>query len=120
MPPAWYNVPYVIGLTILTEILALLSFGLVRRWGEVVPHWVPRLGGRRIPPAAAIVPATLGGLFFTALCIHWLYEAATAGTAAWPYDEGWDVLAMAMSGLMNLWGPLLLVLTYAYYRRRRT
>ena len=119
MPPAWYNAPYVIGLTILTEILALLSFGLVRRWGEVVPHWVPRLGGRRIPPAAAIIPATLGGLFFTALCVHWLYEAATAGTAAWPYDEGWDVLAMAMSGLMNLWGPLLLVLTYAYYRRRR-
>ncbi|MER5478684.1 hypothetical protein ABT026_17185 [Streptomyces sp. NPDC002734] len=119
MSPAWYSAPYVIGLTILTEILALLSFGLVRGWGEVVPHWVPRLGGRRIPPAAAIIPATLGGLLLTALCIHWLYEAATAGTAAWPYDEGWDVLAMAMSGLMNLWGPLLLVLTYAYYRRRR-
>ncbi|MFD3613059.1 hypothetical protein ACFWXA_34325 [Streptomyces atroolivaceus] len=119
MPAAWFNAPYVIGLTILTEILALLSFGLVRRWGEVVPDWVPRLGGRRIPPAVAIVPATLGGLFFTALGIHWLHEAATVGTAAWPYGEGWDVLAMAMSGLMNLWGPLLLVLTYAYYRRRR-
>lgn len=120
LPPAWYNAPYVFGLTILTEILALLGFGLVRRWGEVVPHWVPGLGGRRVPPAAAIVPATLGGLVFTALGVHWLYEAATGGTAAWPYDEGWDVLALAMSGLLNLWGPLLLVLTYAYYRRRRT
>ncbi|MGW0928072.1 hypothetical protein [Streptomyces sp. NPDC002644] len=120
MPPAWYNAPYVIGLTILTECLALLGFGLVRRWGEVVPPWVPGLGGRRIPPAAVIIPASVGGLFLTALCVHWLYEAATAGTEAWPYDEGWDVLAMAMSGLMNLWGPLLLVLTYAYHRRRRT
>ncbi|MFG3157310.1 hypothetical protein ACGF7W_35335 [Streptomyces sp. NPDC048219] len=119
MPPAWYNAPYVIGLTILTEILALLSFGLVRRWGEVIPRWVPRLGGRRIPPAAAIIPATVGGLFLTALGIDWLYQATTAGTAAWPYDEGWDILAMTMSGLMNLWGPLLLVLTYAYYRRRQ-
>ncbi|MFF2718629.1 hypothetical protein [Streptomyces sp. NPDC058011] len=120
MPPAWYNAPYVIGLTIFTECLALLSFGLVRRWGEAVPNWVPKLGGRRIPPAAAIVPATAGGLFFTVLGIYWLHEAATVGTAAWPYDEGWDVVAMVTSGLMNLWGPLLLVLTYAYYRRRRT
>ncbi|PCG81883.1 hypothetical protein CIB93_32945 [Streptomyces sp. WZ.A104] len=119
MPSAWFNAPYVIGLTVLTEILALLSFGLVRRWGEVVPHWVPRMGGRRVPPAAAIVPAALGGLLITALGVHWLYEAATVGREAWPYDEGWDVLAMTMSGLMNLWGPLLLALTYAYYRRRR-
>ncbi|MFF0738803.1 hypothetical protein ACFYVL_00200 [Streptomyces sp. NPDC004111] len=119
LSPAWYNAPYVFGLTLLTEILALLSFGLVRRWGEVVPHWVPGLGGRRVPPAAAIVPATLGGLVFTGLGIHWLYEAVAVGTAAWPYDEGWDILAMVMSGLLNLWGPLLLVLTYAYYRRRR-
>ncbi|QEV65230.1 hypothetical protein CP982_40285 [Streptomyces spectabilis] len=120
LPPAWYNAPYVFGLTILTELCALLSFGLVRRWGEVVPLWVPYLGGRHIPPTAAIIPATLGGLLFTGLGVHWLHEAITAGTAAWPYDAGWDVLAMVMSGLMNLWGPLLLILTYAYYRRRCT
>lgn len=98
---------------------SLLGFGLVRRWGEVVPRWVPRWGGRRVPPAAAIVPATLGGLLLTAVGIDWLYQATTAGAAAWPYDEGWDVLAMAVSGLMNLWGSLLLALTYAYYRRHR-
>lgn len=80
---------------------------------------LPRLGGRRIPPAAAIVPATLGGLFLTALGIHWLHQAVTVGAAAWSYDEGWDGLAMTVSGLMNLWGPLFLVLAYAYYRRRR-
>ncbi|MFE9859384.1 hypothetical protein [Streptomyces sp. NPDC005780] len=34
-----------------------------------------------------IVPATVGGLFFTALGIHWLHEATTVGSAAWPYDE---------------------------------
>ncbi|MFI7388047.1 hypothetical protein [Streptomyces sp. NPDC049813] len=119
MPAAWYNAPYVIALTVLTEILALLSFALVRPWGETVPRWVPKLGGRRIPPAAVLVPATLGGCFFTALGLHWLHQALTKGRGAWPYDLGWDVLAMTVSGLMNLWGPLLLALTYAYYRRRR-
>ncbi|WP_326658311.1 hypothetical protein [Streptomyces sp. NBC_00385] len=81
---------------------------------------MPKPGGRCVPPAVAIVPATLGGLFLTALGIHWLDRVTTVGRAAWPYGEGWDVLAMTMSGLMNLWGPLLLILTYAYCRRRRT
>lgn len=119
LTPAWYNIPYVFSLTILTEIFALLSFGLVRGWGEVVPAWVPRLGGRRIPPAAAIVPATLGGLFFTALDAHWLIGALTEGPSGWPYAEGWNVLAMTVSGLMPLCGPLYLILTFAYWRRRR-
>ncbi|MCZ4119882.1 hypothetical protein [Streptomyces sp. H39-S7] len=35
-----------------------------------------------------------------------------------PYAPGWDTLAMTVSGLLTLWGPLLLALTYAYYRRR--
>ncbi|MGW0538474.1 hypothetical protein [Streptomyces sp. NPDC003032] len=120
LPPAWYNVPYVFGLTLLSELLALLSFGLVRGWGEVVPRRVPLIGGRSVAPAAAIVPAALGGLFFTGVGVHWLTVAFTEGPAGWPYAEGWNVLAMTMSGLMNLWGPLLLVLTYAYYRRRRS
>lgn len=79
MPAAWFNAPYVIGLTGLSEIRALLSSGLVRSWDEVVPRWVPKLGGRRTPPVAAIVPATLRGLFFTPLGIHWLHRATTVG-----------------------------------------
>lgn len=77
-------------------------------------------GRAKCPAGPAIVPATVGGLFLTALGIHRLHEATDVGTAARPYDEGWGVLAMAMSGLMNLWGALLLILTYAYCRRRWT
>ncbi|MGW7078757.1 hypothetical protein [Streptomyces sp. NPDC054866] len=119
LDPAWFNIPYVLGLSILSELFAHLSFGLVRGWGEVVPSWVPRLGGRRVPVAAAVVPATIGGLALTAIGVEWMITAIGEGPGAWPYAEGWDVLAMTVSGLMNLWGPLLLVLTYAYYRRRR-
>ncbi|WP_313421879.1 hypothetical protein, partial [Brevibacterium casei] len=40
-------------------LVAVLGFGLIRRWGEVVPGWVPRLGGRTIPP---LVPIIVGGI----------------------------------------------------------
>jgi hypothetical protein len=26
---------------------AILTLGLVQRWGEIFPRWIPRLGGRR-------------------------------------------------------------------------
>src|SRR5690349_19230098 len=53
---------YLLGLFALSETLGLLTLGLVKPWGEVVPRWVPLLGGRRIPPLVAVVPATLGAL----------------------------------------------------------
>ena len=41
--PGWIT-PYVFALSILTEAFALLTLGLVRPWGEVVPRWVPWVG----------------------------------------------------------------------------
>lgn len=73
-PSAWWHIPYVFALSLLTEAFGLLGFGLVRRWGEVVPNWVPKLGGRRIPPFAAIVPATIGGLLL-GLMVNWVFTA---------------------------------------------
>ncbi|AYN38211.1 hypothetical protein D9753_03825 [Streptomyces dangxiongensis] len=118
-PSAWWHIPYVFGLSLLTEAFALLGFGLVRRWGEVVPNWVPKLGGRRIPPFAAIVPATIGGLLLLGLMVNWIFTAFRIdGSPGFPYAPGWDTLAMTVSGLLTLWGPLMLALTYGYYRRR--
>jgi hypothetical protein len=118
-PPAWWHIPYILGLSLLTEAFALLCFGLVRPWGETVPHWVPRLGGRRIAPFVAIVPATVGALLLLGVMANWVFTAfRIAGSSGFPYAPGWDVLAMTVSGLLTLWGPLLLALTYGYYRRR--
>ena len=118
-PSAWWHIPYVFGLSFLTEAFALLGFGLVRGWGEVVPSWVPGLGGRRIPPFAAIVPAAIGGLGLLGLMVNWFFTAfRIGGSSGFPYAPGWDTLAMAVSGLLTLWGPLVLALTYGYYRRR--
>ncbi|MFF4214869.1 hypothetical protein [Streptomyces nondiastaticus] len=118
--PRWAMVTYVGALSLLSEAAALLCRGLVRPWGEVVPRWIPLLGGRRIPPFAAIVPAALGGLFLTLLLADWvLCMFGVAGFSDVPYTSvWWRALAATVSGLFVLWGPLVLALTYAYYRRR--
>lgn len=41
---------------------AVLTHGLIRRWGEVYPRWIWFKAGRRVPPALAVVPATLVAL----------------------------------------------------------
>ncbi|MFF1906479.1 hypothetical protein [Kitasatospora sp. NPDC058218] len=120
-PWHWWVILYVFGLSLLSEGLAYLSFGLVARWGEVAPSWLPLVGGRRIPPFAAIVPATLGGL---ALVVLWdplpLALLHIGGVPLVEYSSGWwKALAAAATLPLTLWGPLLLAVTYAYYLRRR-
>lgn len=67
-PPAYrLSIPYVLGLSVLTEVVAILTIGLVRGWGETAPAWIPFTGGRRVRPMAAVVPAVLGGLILTLL-----------------------------------------------------
>ncbi|WP_250289503.1 hypothetical protein [Streptomyces atroolivaceus] len=114
----WVSVPYVFGLSLITEALALLSFGLVRGWGEVVPAWLPFLGGKRVAPSAAIIPAALGGLGVIAFWAPGLLGWLGVGGSAEFSSSGWESLAHLCIAPGTLWGPLLLALTYAYYTRR--
>lgn len=113
--PGWIT-PYVIALSLLSEGLALLTLGLVQPWGEVAPGWLPFIGGRRIPPLAAAVPAALGAISVTVITLQ--------GLPAWWEDEpgspqGLAALVMAACYAPLLaWGPLLAVVTVAYYVRR--
>ena len=108
---------YVVSLSIASELVALTALGLVSRWGEVAPHWIPLIGGRRVHPYAAIVPAVLGSL---ALIGIWTFGFRDAFTDHFiPFSgTGWKVLMLACYTPLNLWGPALLVVTWAYYRRR--
>ncbi|MEV7594048.1 hypothetical protein AB0O42_27655 [Streptomyces sp. NPDC089922] len=122
---AWER-PYVIGLSVVSEGLALLALGLVRPWGEVVPDWVPKLRGRRIPIPAVVIPAALGAALIMMLCAYGVLNQIfgfveplnengegfpTGGPAAWAL---WTTYAPLLA-----WGPLLAILTVAYHRRRR-
>ncbi|MFJ7423946.1 hypothetical protein ACIQXD_35990 [Streptomyces uncialis] len=118
IPPVWVSIPYVFGLSLITEGLALLSFGLVRGWGEVAPSWLPFIGGKRLAPFAVITPAALGGLGATAFWAPTVLGWFGVGESVGYISSGWQTLAHLCIAPGTLWGPLVLALTYAYYTRR--
>ncbi|WP_217222485.1 hypothetical protein [Streptomyces anulatus] len=124
LPAYWLSIPYVLGLSVLTEVVAILTIGLVRGWGEVAPAWIPVIGGRRVRPMAAVVPAVLGGMIltflFTAVPLGEDRDLTLYGVVdSVGYSNGaWNALAMVVGTPLAAWGPLTIVLAVAYYRRR--
>jgi hypothetical protein len=119
--PGWITL-YVILLSLIVEGLALLTLGLVQPWGEVVPRWIPRLGGRRVPTMAAVISAALGAIAVTIVSIMIVRELIDPDTSSYDPSEAPQGLAAWVMGLcyapMVAWGPLLAAVTIAYYRRR--
>jgi hypothetical protein len=108
---------YVLSLSLVLEGLALLTLGLVRPWGERVPRWFPLIGGRGIPPMAVVVPAVAGALALAAIWGYAFRDFPTLPDAEYTH-EAWHVLIVACYAPLLLWAPLLLAVTYAYWRRR--
>ncbi|SCE91968.1 hypothetical protein [Micromonospora mirobrigensis] len=95
---------------------AVLTVGLVSRWGEVVPGWVPVLGHRPVPVTWAVAP---GGLVATATCVAapglLLHAVETGG-----FGEGLRGVAFGLLFFpFPVWGPLLAAAVLAYALRRR-
>jgi hypothetical protein len=111
---------YILGISVVAEAVALTAFGLVRAWGEVVPRWIPLVGGRRVPPLAAVVPAAIGSLALVGIWTYGFRDLFFSfdGVSIPFTSDAWATLMIACYAPLNLWGPLLLVLTWAYYRRR--
>ncbi|BDH12307.1 hypothetical protein [Streptomyces hygroscopicus] len=120
---------YVVFLSVLSEVLACTAFGLIARWGEVFPRWIPLLGGRRVPTKAAVIPAAIGATVLTLLFSLLFLVSVIRGTtirgdvlsADFPsrgggWESAWFFFCYAP---LILWGPLLAVLTIAYGKRRR-
>ncbi|WP_438470997.1 hypothetical protein [Streptomyces asiaticus] len=115
---------YVIGLSVFSEALAFLSFGLVAQWGEVWPNWIPGLRGRRVPVLAAVIPAGLGSaalLIFPYALVMIAFDMKITGEPLGLVIHGWQSVAFWIAyAPLVAWGPLLAVLTVHYYRRRRS
>ena len=92
---------------------AWLTIGLVRPWGEVFPRWIPLLHGRRVPPWAATVPASIMSAIFFAAGVDTVRAFVRDGFPA----EGWGTIAPAL--LWPGWGAALGAATLAYHLRRR-
>ncbi|SEM24388.1 hypothetical protein [Nonomuraea pusilla] len=91
----------------------VLTLGLVQRWGEVFPRWIPGLRGRRVPPLLAVVPAgfvsiiiTVAGLTYVRWTVAGRFSLAEWG--AWLPECFWP-----------LWGAALATAAVCYHRRRR-
>lgn len=99
---------------------ALLTLGLIRPWGETFPRWMPIIGGRRVPPRLAIIPASLVSVLVTSAGLMFIRLVTTGGlseTFAFAEDVGWAALGPEL--LWPLWGAALAAATLAYHYRRR-
>jgi hypothetical protein len=101
---------------------AVLTLGLTQRWGEVFPRWFPVVGGRRVPPLLAIVPAglvavivTSAGLMFWRLSLGGGFESGIGETLT--LEDQWAAVLPEL--LWPVWGLALATATLAYYYRRR-
>ena len=105
------------GLGTLALIGAVLTLGLVQRWGEVWPRWVPVLRGRPIPPRgpayaalAVAVPIAAAGLMYIRKMI--------AGVQIGPPGAESELGAWLPEMLWPLWAAALAVAALAYLLRR--
>ena len=90
---------------------AVLTIGLLMRWGSVYPRWVPVVGGRPVSPVWPTVLAVVVGAAVT-----------VAGRSMLQLTYTEDDLLSKVETLLVLpfpvWGPLLIAAAIAYYRRR--
>ena len=108
---------YVITLSAASLVGAALTLRLVRPDGDLVPGWVPVLGGRRVP-VPVVVAVSLAG----ALVVGWV---AMMSVRSWDQVSGfadqpgsrWALLMAACYAPALLWAPLLLAVTASYARR---
>jgi len=116
---------YVLALETVQLTAATLCLGLCQRWGERVPHWVPRLGGRAIPARVPLVVGGVGngmlyliiGTTTAILGSRWL--GITEGwTPTMGMDRGHTVLLAAAYAPMLIW-PVALTVGLVGYRKRR-
>ncbi|MFE6053693.1 hypothetical protein ACFQ6N_23315 [Kitasatospora sp. NPDC056446] len=115
--PGWGTV-YCVALSALAEALAFLTLGLVRPWGLVAPRWIPLIGGRRVRPLAAIVPALLGSATLTSLGLAAAFGGWAHNLAEADSPQGFAALVMTLAYLpLVAWGPLVGAVTLDYARR---
>ena len=86
----------------------LLTLLLALPWADRFPRWLGLVGGRAVPVALAVIPASVVGVLFTAGGIELV--VATAGSLG--------VLEVTLVFPFWLWGPLLVQATRGYALHR--
>ncbi|SDT68357.1 hypothetical protein [Jiangella sp. DSM 45060] len=92
----------------------VLTLGLVQRWGEVFPRWIPVLRGRRVPVGLAVVPASVVAVLATSGGLGLIKVGLTQDLLN---SQEWAAFGPAL--LWPVWGAALGWGTLAYWLRRR-
>ena len=100
----------------------LLTLGLIQKWGEVFPSWVPFIGGKRVPVLMAVIPASIvaialtsaGFIFTIGFFAIILQVVPTEGIVL---NEIRGTIGPMLSWMP--WGTALGLATVSYYYRRR-
>lgn len=108
-----------LGLALFAVLGAWLTSGLRARWGETFWRWVPRVGGRQVPIALALVPGLLVAGAVTSAGLSFWRLVLTGHLAEVPgATEDWAAWAPEL--LWPIWGVALAVACVAYGTRRMT
>ncbi len=97
---------------------AVLTLGLVQRWGEVFPRWIVGLAGRRVPIALAVVPASIVSVLLMVGGIAMWSGYAQTVVAVEASGQDWGIVVGPVA-LFPVWAVSLAVATLGYYYRRR-
>lgn len=92
---------------------ALLTLGLVQRWGERFPRWTGPLAGRRVPILLATIPAGIVTLAMFTGGMGMIHSVLLNGVSI---DGNWVTIGPTL--LFPLWALALGWATYAYRARR--
>lgn len=88
-----------------------LTLALITRFGEVFPGWLPIIGGRQVPVAAAVVPGGLVALAAAMAAPGWIVNAFTR-------FDGADLVYALVLGPFPIWAPALAAAVVLYALRR--
>lgn len=107
-----------IGLSLGAAMLAggLLTLGLVRPWGRRFPRWMAGLGGRPVPIALAVVPASVVAALFTVGGVDMMVSVVDGTLSTGSIGP---VIESVLAFPFWLWGPLLALATWGYAMARR-
>ncbi|GIJ27028.1 hypothetical protein Vqi01_21900 [Micromonospora qiuiae] len=101
------------GLGAFAAVGAILTLGLVQRWGERFPRWMVGLAGRRVPVRLAVVPAAVVAVAVTAASMGFLSSPDFWAMTGEHSMGGGPIL------FFPVWGLALGAAAYAYHLRRR-
>ena len=96
---------------------AALTFGLVGRWGERWPRWMPWLGGRDVPLRVAVVPTVVVAALLISAGKGWYWSAVQGHLPEELFGENWATVVFG--AFLPVWGLALGAAGYAYWLRRR-